>query len=146
MVQLQRQPQHGTPTQTVDGKATRLPTISQVESTSISISWLSQILKSTTEPATIPARFYVNRLHAQAWVRGDYSGIVVRLSNAATRCGTITSFRPTVKIRPVFCVSQVLGQDGGRESRQYAILRHLPVFFAKASTGKPIRNCGVVPR
>ena len=25
--------------------------------------------------------FYINRLHAQAWVRGDYSDIVVRLSN-----------------------------------------------------------------
>jgi SPX domain protein involved in polyphosphate accumulation len=82
--------------------------------------------------------FYVNRLHAQAWVRGDYSDIVVRLSNiysalrddhvAEENKNSSQSFlRSTTKY-------WVKTEDVSRV--KYAILRHLPVFLQKASTGE----------
>ena len=82
--------------------------------------------------------FYINRLHAQAWVRGDYSDIVVRLSNiyAAIRQDHVAeenkdaaqSFqRSTTKY-------WVKTEDVSRV--KYAVLRHLPVFLQKTSTGE----------
>jgi len=83
--------------------------------------------------------FYVNRLHSQAWVRGDYSDIVVRLSDiyaalrndraAADRSGDASQsfLRSTTKY-------WVKTEDVSRV--KYAILRHLPVFLQKTSTGE----------
>lgn len=83
-------------------------------------------------------QFYINRLHAQAWVRGDYSDIVVRLSNiyaalrqdhtAAENKDAAQSFlRSTTKY-------WVKTEDVSRV--KYAILRHLPVFLQKTSSGE----------
>ena len=82
--------------------------------------------------------FYINRLHAQAWVRGDHSDIVVRLSNiysairqdhvAEENKDAAQSFqRSTTKY-------WVKTEDVSRV--KYAILRHLPVFLQKTSTGE----------
>jgi SPX domain protein involved in polyphosphate accumulation len=82
--------------------------------------------------------FYVGRLHNQAWVRGDYSDIVVRLSNmyaAVRKDHTATEnkdeaqsfLRSTTKY-------WVKTEDVSRV--KYAILRHLPVFLQKTSSGE----------
>ena len=79
--------------------------------------------------------FYVSRMHAQAWVRGDYSDVVVRLSDiyatlrgdhtAEDKGGDSQSFlRQTskywIKTEDVSAV-------------KYAVLKHLPVFLQKTS-------------
>lgn len=81
---------------------------------------------------------YVSRIHSQAWVRGDYSDVVVRLSAiyAAVRGdhtaeedkGTSQSFmRQTskywIKTEDVSAV-------------KYAVLKNLPVFLQNTSTGE----------
>jgi SPX domain protein involved in polyphosphate accumulation len=82
--------------------------------------------------------FYVNRMHAQAWVRGDYSDVVVRMSQiyAALRQDQVVKesddaaqsfLRSTTKY-------WVKTEDVSRV--KYAILRHLPVFLQKTSTGE----------
>mmetsp|Transcript_16444 Transcript_16444/g.23197 ORF Transcript_16444/g.23197 Transcript_16444/m.23197 type:complete len:728 (-) Transcript_16444:153-2336(-) len=82
--------------------------------------------------------FFITRLHAQAWVRGDYSDVVVRLSTiystlrndqaAAENADESQSFlRQTSKY-------WVKTEDVSRV--KYAILRHLPVFLQKSSTGE----------
>lgn len=89
--------------------------------------------------------FYVGRLHNQAWVRGDYSDIVVRLSNmyavvrkdhsAAENKDEAQSFlRSTTKY-------WVKTEDVSRV--KYAILRHLPVFLQKTSSGESGRSFGL---
>jgi SPX domain protein involved in polyphosphate accumulation len=90
-------------------------------------------------PSTFACKaFYVNRLHSQAWVRGDYSDIVVRLSNlysllrkdhvAAEHQDASQSFmRSTSKY-------WVKTEDVSRV--KYAILKHLPVFLQKSSSGE----------
>jgi SPX domain protein involved in polyphosphate accumulation len=79
--------------------------------------------------------FYVSRMHGQAWVRGDYSDVVVRLSDiysalrgdhtAEDKGGDSQSFlRQTskywIKTEDVSAV-------------KYAVLKHLPVFLQKTS-------------
>jgi len=81
--------------------------------------------------------FYVSRIHAQAWVRGDYSDLVVRLSHiyaglrddhVADENNDQQSFlRQTTKY-------WVKTEDVSRV--KYYILRHLPVFLQKTSTGE----------
>jgi len=82
--------------------------------------------------------FYVNRLHSQAWVRGDYSDIVVRLSHIyatlrqdhvaeENRDASQSFLRSTTKY-------WVKTEDVSRV--KYAVLRHLPVFLQKTSTGE----------
>lgn len=77
-------------------------------------------------------------MHNQAWVRGDYSDIVVRLSAiysalrndhaAEENKGESQSFlRSTTKY-------WVRTEDVSRV--KYAILKHLPVFLQKTSTGE----------
>ncbi len=87
-------------------------------------------------PANPCKTFYINRMHSQAWVRGDYSDVVVRLSaiysalrnDQAGEENTDPSqnfFRSTTKywIKTEH-VSKV----------KYAILKHLPVFvFGKGN-------------
>lgn len=81
--------------------------------------------------------FYVSRMHAQAWVRGDYSDLVVRLSHiysslrddhVADENKDQQSFlRQTTKY-------WVKTEDVSRV--KYYILRHLPVFLQKTATGE----------
>mmetsp|Transcript_7106 Transcript_7106/g.8229 ORF Transcript_7106/g.8229 Transcript_7106/m.8229 type:complete len:732 (-) Transcript_7106:369-2564(-) len=81
--------------------------------------------------------FYVSRMHAQAWVRGDYSDLVVRLSHiySSLRDDHIVKenneqqsfLRSTTKY-------WVKTEDVSRV--KYYILRHLPVFLQKTSTGE----------
>ena len=81
--------------------------------------------------------FYVSRMHAQAWVRGDYSDLVVRLSHiysslrddhVADENNDQQSFlRSTTKY-------WVKTEDVSRV--KYYVLRHLPVFLQKTSTGE----------
>ena len=81
--------------------------------------------------------FYISRMHAQAWVRGDYSDLVVRLSHiystlrddhVADENKDQQSFlRQTTKY-------WVKTEDVSRV--KYYILRHLPVFLQKTSTGE----------
>ena len=82
--------------------------------------------------------FYVSRMHAQAWVRGDYSDLVVRLSQiyaklrddhvAAENQDASQSFlRSTTKY-------WIKTEDVSRV--KYFVLRHLPVFLQKTSTGE----------
>jgi len=77
--------------------------------------------------------FYVSRMHAQAWVRGDYSDLVVRLSQiyaklrddhiAAENKDASQSFlRSTTKY-------WIKTEDVSRV--KYFVLRHLPVFLQK---------------
>ncbi|KAL3938349.1 MAG: hypothetical protein SGARI_001775 [Bacillariaceae sp.] len=81
--------------------------------------------------------FYVSRMHSQAWVRGDYSDLVVRLSqiysnlrddHVAKENNDQQSFlRQTTKY-------WVKTEDVSRV--KYYVLRHLPVFLQKTSTGE----------
>ena len=82
--------------------------------------------------------FYVSRMHGQAWVRGDYSDLVVRLSHiysniredhvASENKDASQSFlRSTTKY-------WVKTEDVSRV--KYFILRHLPVFLQKTSSGE----------
>jgi SPX domain protein involved in polyphosphate accumulation len=82
--------------------------------------------------------FYVNRLHAQAWVRGDYSDIVVRLSNIYSSLRQDQVGRASDDASQSFTRSTskywVKTEDVSRV--KYAVLRHLPVFLQKTSTGE----------
>lgn len=81
--------------------------------------------------------FYVSRMHAQAWVRGDYSDLVVRLSHiysnlrddkvAEENTDQQSFLRQTTKY-------WVKTEDVSRV--KYYVLRHLPVFLQKTSTGE----------
>ena len=79
-------------------------------------------------------------MHNQAWVRGDYSDVVVRLSavyaalrndratrDAADGDGNQSFLRSTTKY-------WVRTEDVSKV--KYAILKHLPVFLQKTSTGE----------
>ncbi|MGK3744885.1 MAG: SPX domain protein involved in polyphosphate accumulation [Bacillariaceae sp.] len=88
-------------------------------------------------PAMPCKAFYVSRMHAQAWVRGDYSDLVVRLSHiysslrddhvAEVNNDQQSFLRSTTKY-------WVKTEDVSRV--KYYVLRHLPVFLQKTSTGE----------
>jgi SPX domain protein involved in polyphosphate accumulation len=82
--------------------------------------------------------FYVNRLHSQAWVRGDYSDIVVRLSNIYAALRRDHTAEENKDASQSFLRSTtkywVKTEDVSRV--KYAILRHLPVFLQKTSSGE----------
>ena len=89
-------------------------------------------------PAQACKQFYINRMHNQAWVRGDYSDVVVRLSAiysslradhvAEENKGEAQAFsRSTTKY-------WVRTEDVSKV--KYAVLKHLPVFLQKTSTGE----------
>ncbi|KAI2507095.1 hypothetical protein MHU86_7364 [Fragilaria crotonensis] len=82
--------------------------------------------------------FYVARMHGQAWVRGDYSDVVVRLSSIYS---TLRNDKPSQESEDAsqsFLRSTtkywIKTEDVSRV--KYAILRHLPVFLQKTSTGE----------
>jgi SPX domain protein involved in polyphosphate accumulation len=82
--------------------------------------------------------FYVNRLHAQAWVRGDYSDIVVQLSNiyAALRDDTLAEENQDASQSFLRSTTKYWVKTEDVSRVKYAILRHLPVFLQKTSTGE----------
>ncbi|CAB9510894.1 Vacuolar transporter chaperone 4 [Seminavis robusta] len=83
--------------------------------------------------------FYVNRMHAQAWVRGDYSDLVVRLSHiySSLRQDDLAK-EPGDEANQSFLRSTtkywVKTEDVSRV--KYAVLKHLPLFLQKTSTGE----------
>mmetsp|Transcript_6886 Transcript_6886/g.7970 ORF Transcript_6886/g.7970 Transcript_6886/m.7970 type:complete len:733 (-) Transcript_6886:165-2363(-) len=89
-------------------------------------------------PANPCKTFYVSRMQSQAWVRGDYSDVVVRLS------GIYSSLRNDQVVKEKADASQsflrsttkywVKTEDVSRV--KYAVLRNLPVFLQKTSTGE----------
>jgi SPX domain protein involved in polyphosphate accumulation len=82
--------------------------------------------------------FYVARMHGQAWVRGDYSDVVVRLSSIYSTLRNDRPLQETEDASQSFLRSTtkywVKVEDVSRV--KYAILRHLPVFLQKTSTGE----------
>jgi SPX domain protein involved in polyphosphate accumulation len=82
--------------------------------------------------------FYVNRMHAQSWVRGDYSDLVVRLSHIYSNLLQDDAVvEPGDEANQSFLRSTtkywVKTEDVSRV--KYAILKHLPLFLQKTSTG-----------
>lgn len=82
--------------------------------------------------------FYVNRMHAQAWVRGDYSDIVVRLSNvySAIRQDHVAQENKDASQSFLRTTTKYWVKTEDVSRVKYAILRHLPVFLQKTSTGE----------
>lgn len=82
--------------------------------------------------------FYVNRMHAQAWVRGDYSDLVVRLSNiySALRQDHVAEENQDASQSFLRSTTKYWVKTEDVSRVKYAILRHLPVFLQKTSTGE----------
>lgn len=82
--------------------------------------------------------FYINRLNAQAWVRGDYSDIVVRLSNvySAIRKDQVAEENQDASQSFLRTTTKYWVKTEDVSRVKYAILRHLPVFLQKTSTGE----------
>lgn len=83
--------------------------------------------------------FYVNRMHAQAWVRGDYSDLVVRLSHIYSSLRKDETVKePGDEANQSFLRSTtkywIKTEDVSRV--KYAILKHLPLFLQNTSTGE----------
>ena len=82
--------------------------------------------------------FYIGRMHAQAWVRGDYSDLVVRLSHVYATIRSDNVAQENKDAAQSFLRSTtkywVKTEDVSRV--KYAVLRHLPVFLQKTSTGE----------
>jgi len=82
--------------------------------------------------------FYVSRMHAQAWVRGDYSDLVVRLSQIYARLREDQVAQENKDASQSFLRSTtkywIKTEDVSRV--KYFVLRHLPVFLQKTSTGE----------
>jgi SPX domain protein involved in polyphosphate accumulation len=82
--------------------------------------------------------FYISRMHGQAWVRGDYSDVVVRLSSIFSTVRNDKAAQENKDASQSFLRSTtkywVKTEDVSRV--KYAILRHLPVFLQKTSTGE----------
>jgi SPX domain protein involved in polyphosphate accumulation len=82
--------------------------------------------------------FYVSRMHGQAWVRGDYSDLVVRLSLIYSKIREDHVVEENKDSSQSFLRSTtkywVKTEDVSRV--KYSILRHSPVFLQKTSTGE----------
>ncbi|KAL7472453.1 hypothetical protein ACHAXS_012788 [Conticribra weissflogii] len=89
-------------------------------------------------PAHACKQFYINRMHNQAWVRGDYSDVVVRLSAVYSALRNDQSAEENKDASQSFLRSTtkywVRTEDVSKV--KYAILKHLPVFLQKTSTGE----------
>ena len=89
-------------------------------------------------PAHPCKTFYVARMHSQAWVRGDYSDVVVRLSAIYSAMRRDETAEETADASQCFLRSTtkywIKTEDVSRV--KYAVLRHLPVFLQKTSTGE----------
>mmetsp|Transcript_5442 Transcript_5442/g.12397 ORF Transcript_5442/g.12397 Transcript_5442/m.12397 type:complete len:755 (-) Transcript_5442:123-2387(-) len=88
-------------------------------------------------PSHACKQFYINRMHNQAWVRGDYSDVVVRLSAIYSALRNDHAAEENVDASQSFSRSTtkywVRTEDVSKV--KYAILKHLPVFLQKTSTG-----------
>ena len=77
-------------------------------------------------------------MHNQAWVRGDYSDVVVRLSAIYSAMRNDHSATENKDASQSFLRSTtkywVRTEDVSKV--KYAILKHLPVFLQKTSTGE----------
>jgi len=89
-------------------------------------------------PANPCKTFYVNRMHSQAWVRGDYSDVVVRMSAiySTLRNDRIAteSNDPSQSFLRSTTKYWIKTEDVSKV--KYSILRHLPVFLQKTNTGE----------
>lgn len=83
-------------------------------------------------------QFYINRMHNQAWVRGDYSDVVVRLSSIYSALRDDHAAEENKDASQSFLRSTtkywVRTEDVSKV--KYAILKHLPVFLQKTATGE----------
>jgi SPX domain protein involved in polyphosphate accumulation len=82
--------------------------------------------------------FYISRMHGQAWVRGDYSDLVVRLSTiySQLRCDEKVEEKDAAAGSFLRSTSKYWVKTEDVSRVKYAILRHLPVFLQKTSTGE----------
>lgn len=89
-------------------------------------------------PSHACKQFYINRMHNQAWVRGDYSDVVVRLSAIYSALRNDHAAEENTNEAQCFSRSTtkywVRTEDVSKV--KYAILKHLPVFLQKTSTGE----------
>ena len=89
-------------------------------------------------PSHACKQFYINRMHNQAWVRGDYSDVVVRLSAVYSALRNDHAAEENKDASQSFLRSTtkywVRTEDVSKV--KYAILKHLPVFLQKTSTGE----------
>jgi len=89
-------------------------------------------------PSHACKQFYINRMHNQAWVRGDYSDVVVRLSAIYSALRNDHAAEENKDASQSFLRSTtkywVRTEDVSKV--KYAILKHLPVFLQKTSTGE----------
>jgi SPX domain protein involved in polyphosphate accumulation len=89
-------------------------------------------------PAHACKQFYINRMHNQAWVRGDYSDVVVRLSAIYSTLRDDHVAEENKDAAQAFSRSTtkywVRTEDVSKV--KYAVLKHLPVFLQKTSTGE----------
>jgi len=85
-------------------------------------------------------------VHSQAWVRGDYSDVVVSLSSiySTVRDDTAPEEARDASHSVVRSTSKYWVKTEDISKVKYAILRHLPVFLQKTSTGESdsqLTNC-----
>ncbi len=89
-------------------------------------------------PSHACKQFYINRMHSQAWVRGDYSDVVVCLLDVYSALRNDQSAEENKDASQSFLRSTtkywVRTEDVSKV--KYAILQHLPVFLQKTSTGE----------
>ena len=89
-------------------------------------------------PAAPCKTFYVNRMHSQAWVRGDYSDVVVRLSAiySALRNDAVAEENTDASQSFLRSTTKYWVKTEDVSKVKYAVLRNLPVFLQKTSTGE----------
>jgi len=89
-------------------------------------------------PAHQCKQFYINRIHNQAWVRGDYSDVVVKLSSIYSALRQDHTAEENKDASQSFLRSTtkywVRTEDVSKV--KYAVLKHLPVFLQKTATGE----------
>ena len=89
-------------------------------------------------PSHACKQFYITRMHNQAWVRGDYSDVVVRLSGIYSALRNDHAAEENKDASQSFSRSTtkywVRTEDVSKV--KYAILKNLPVFLQKTSTGE----------
>ena len=82
--------------------------------------------------------FYINRMHNQSWVRGDYSDLVVRLSSIYSKLRDDRVSEEEKNESQNFLRSTtkywVKTEDVSRV--KYQVLKHLPVFLQTTATGE----------
>lgn len=81
-------------------------------------------------PANPCKMFYVNRMHSQAWVRGDYSDVVVRLSAiySGLRNDQVGEENTDASQNFLRSTTKYWIKTEHVSKVKYAVLKHLPVF------------------